>query len=357
MTALDRLGWCSFFHDQLAGSDPSLVPARVLEDMGRVCRIHTGHAEHRARVPQRLFHEAGAGGILPTTGDFVLIRLPAASQDALVVRVLRRRTRLARKAAGRGSAEQLLAANVDRVLIVQALDGDFNPRRLERYLVAVREGGACPVVVLNKVDLHPDPAPCVLLARSVAAGAPVHAIGALLGQGLDSLAAYFTDGATLALAGSSGVGKSTLLNRLAGRELQRVAAVREADARGRHTTSARRLVLLDGGGMLLDMPGMRELALLDAGEGLDATFADLAEISGHCRFRDCAHGTEPGCAVRAAIEDGSLDPERLESSRKLEREARHAALKHDTRLKREQTAEWKRIHRDMRKLYRERRKG
>jgi ribosome biogenesis GTPase len=238
-------------------------------------------------LPKRLRRS----GARPAVGDYVVV-------DAGAVReILPRRTKLSRKAAGERATEQLVAANIDKVFIVCGLDSDYNPRRIERYLVAVRSGGAIPVVLLNKVDLCPDAAARV--AEIAALGAEVHAISARAGDGLAALAIGPTE--TVCFVGSSGAGKSTLVNRLLGREAQRTQEVRADDDRGRHTTSSRELFPLPGGGFVIDTPGMREIGLWDAEGGLAAAFADIDDAAAGCRFRDCRHEDEPGCAVRDAV--------------------------------------------------------
>jgi len=338
------------------------VPARVARvDRDRITLFVAGAIASTwadpvpARPSGRLRHEAASAADLPAVGDWVAATLPESpgAGDAVVHAVLPRRTCFARKAAGRAADAQVAAANVDTVFLVAGLDGDFNPRRIERYLVAAATSGARAVVVLNKADLLLRANPSAYAARlaeveELAGDAPVHAVSALEGDGLDGLAGYLAPGQTVALLGSSGVGKSTLVNALAGTARQDTGPVREADSRGRHTTTHRELVALDGGAWLVDTPGMRELGLA-AGEGdaeatLEATFDDVESLARRCRFGDCGHAEEPGCAVRAALASGALPEARHASWLKLGRELRAYAARHDKRLAAEQKARWKAVH-------------
>jgi ribosome biogenesis GTPase len=263
-------------------------------------------------------------------GDWVAIRLDPDSDRATVHGVLDRKSRFVRKVAGSVVAEQVVAANVDVVLLVTSLDADFNPRRMERYLVLAHESGARPVIVLSKSDLTDHLDQQIEIARSIGGPeVPVHAVSAPRNEGYEALAGYLEPGRTVALLGSSGVGKSTIVNRLAGEELQRTQEVRAVDGRGRHTTTHRQLILLADGGLLMDTPGMRELQLWDVDEGVEETFSDVDELGTGCRFPDCEHDREPGCAVLAAVEAGRLSAERLASYHKLRRELRVLSARQD----------------------------
>jgi ribosome biogenesis GTPase len=242
----------------------------------------------------------------------------------------------------------MIAANVDVFCLVTSANRDLNPRRMERYLAAVWESGANPVVVLNKVDLVDDRAAMSEALGSVALGVPIVEVSALTGLGIDTLREHVGPGTTVGFIGSSGVGKSSLINRLVGREVQHVSDIREDDARGRHTTTRRELVLLPGGGVLIDTPGMRELGLLEDDGGIDATFADIAEIAQACRFNDCLHESEPGCAVQAALSLRTLDENRLRSYRKLQREIAAAERRRDPILPANERRRWKTIHKELR---------
>ena len=285
-------------------------------------------------------HHAASPLDLPAVGDWVAYRPGAQSDGAVVEAVLPRRTAFVRKTAGFEAVEQVVAANVDVVFCVTSLVDDLNPRRLERYLTLAWESGAEPVVVLTKADLCENVEAAVAQVSAASTfGVPVHVVSAVTGEGIDELSAHLAGGRTATLVGSSGVGKSTLVNRLAGSERLATAAVR-ADGRGRHTTTHRELVVLAAGGCLIDTPGMRELVLWDAEEGLDRAFEDVDDLARECRFSDCEHRTEPGCAVRAAIATGALDAARLESFRHLQRELRYLEIRHDARARSEERKRW-----------------
>jgi ribosome biogenesis GTPase / thiamine phosphate phosphatase len=323
-----------------AEAAPGLVPARVVEHAG-LYRVATSSGPELLAEPSgRLRREAEDASFLPAVGDWVAIRAPEGDGAARIEAILPRRSAFTRRAAGRRLDRQVVAANIDTVFLVSGLDGDFNPRRIERYATAAWDSGARPVVLLNKADIPEtaeDLQDRVAEVEDVALGIPVHAVSALTGAGFASLAPYLTPGGTVAFLGSSGVGKSTLVNRLLGREAQATAAVSEWQDRGRHTTTSRSLFVAHAGWLLIDTPGMRELQLWE-GEGLAAAFADIEELAAGCAFRDCRHAGEPGCAVTAAVENGELDPARLESYRKLQRELRHVELETDVhaRLKEKQ---------------------
>jgi ribosome biogenesis GTPase len=256
-----------------------------------------------------------------------------------------------RKAAGKRTDEQIVGANVDTVWIVSAFDSDLNPARLERYVTLVWESGASPVVVVAKADLSEAPESIVAGLTARVVGVPIHAVSAIDGAGLEVLRRYLAPGQTIALLGSSGVGKSTLINRLAGHEVMRTVSVRASDGKGRHTTTHRQLVLLPSGGLLLDTPGMRELQLWSSDEGLEKSFPDIDAIAAGCRFADCRHESEPGCAVHAAVESGELAPGRLENFRKLTRELAYFERKRDVRAELEEKQRWKELTKEYRRRF------
>ena len=341
---LRALGWSDFFAEAFEPhAEEGLVPARVAV---------------RHHGPVELLTEDGPrGGVavgrlradeLPAVGDWVAVTPLPGERKALIEAVLPRRTAFVRKEAWRRTVEQVVAANVDLVFLVTAFGHDLNPRRIERYLIATWESGADPVVVITKADLSADPAAEALEIEAAAYGVPVHRVSNVSGAGLDALKAYLQPGRTVALLGSSGVGKSTLVNRLGGRELLPTGDVR-SDGRGRHTTTHRELVPLPGGALLLDTPGMRELQLWAGEESLDGAFGDVSGLAAECRFADCAHEGEPGCAVVAAVRSGALSGERLASYKKLQRELRALAVRQDGRLRSEAKKERARFARALRK--------
>ena len=347
VAALTHLGWDQGWASAFLPFDAAgWRPARVVAAHRDAWVLATADGDRDAVVSGRLRHESIGPGDLPAVGDWVAV---AGSDTTVVQAVLPRRSAFRRSAgeermAGNLAAEQVLAANVDVALVMAGLDGDFNLRRIERYLAVAYAGGTTPVVVLNKTDIATDLAGLRAAADSVAPGTEVLAISARTGDGVQDLAdRYLVPGRTAVVLGSSGVGKSTLVNALIGYERMTTRAVRGDDARGRHTTTHRELVRLPGGALLIDTPGIRSIGVAGAAGGLDTAFSDITAIAGSCRFSDCRHEREPGCAVRTALADGRLTRARLESHRKLEKEAAHVARSGDRLLKEAERKRWKAI--------------
>ncbi len=325
-----------------------LILARVAISQRDQYRLYSESGELEAEPSGALWHRTPDRAAMPVAGDWVAARIVGAGQ-AIVDAVLPRRTLFSRRAAGRREDQQPIAANIDVVFLVCGLDGDFNLRRLERYLTLAMESGAAPVVVLNKADACGDLASRIEETAAVAGEAPIISCSAREDAGMDGLARFLGPGITVALLGSSGVGKSTIVNRLLGEERFPTTDVRESDSRGRHTTTHRELVPLPSGGALIDTPGMRELQLWATQESVDAAFDEIAEIAAGCRFRDCSHRGEQGCAVEAAFVRGDIGAGRLESYRKLLAEARHHDVMTDKLAALEQKRQWKVIHKAMKR--------
>jgi ribosome biogenesis GTPase len=350
---LHELGWSSFFQQHVKTGD-SRIPARIVEEQRSLYRVLCEAGELTAEPAGHLLHSAASRSELPAVGDWVLIDARPSDRRSTIHEVLPRKSKFSRKAAGKETSEQIVAANVDTVFLVTSLNADLNLRRIERYLTTIWDSGAQPVVLLNKADLCDDPVAALETVNGVAVGVPVHALSSITGDGIEQIHSYLQPGQTVALLGSSGVGKSTLTNRLLGTELQKVRDIREDDAHGRHTTTARRLFLLPGGGMLIDTPGMRELQLWDTGEGLSRAFDDIETIAADCRFRDCRHESEPGCAVQSALAAQQLSAERFESYLKLRRELNYLERKQDVFARIEENRKWKLANKRVRELYKNR---
>lgn len=355
---LIELGWNDFFATAFQPYlETGYQVGRISAEHKNRFKVFTSVGEIWASVSGKLRYSALERSNLPAIGDWVVLDQVLEqsngmdSQVAIIHAILPRKSKFSRKSAGKTTEEQIISANIDTVFLVNALNQDFNIRRIERYLTLAWESGASPVIILSKSDLCDDIQEKIYKVEASARGVPVHPISCLSGLGINELQQYIKTGHTVALLGSSGAGKSTLVNQLLGLEVQKTNSIREADSRGRHTTTSRELLLLPNGGLLMDTPGMRELQLYGTGEGLHDAFEDIYDLAGHCRFSNCQHETEPGCAIRRAFSEGSLSKERYESFQKLQREASYIARKENLQESLREKKKWKKISQDQKNYH------
>ena len=355
-THLLRMGWNQHFQIQMERlGEPGLSPARVIGVRKNSFRLSDGNSECLATLAGRLQHDPG--GLYPVTGDWVLIR------DAVISRVLARSNALSRGASGmRGKQEaqpqreQVIAANLDTVFIVCGLDRDFNLRRIERYLTLIYNCGLNPAIVLTKADLHPDPERFADEVEGVAFGVPTHLVSAGDDAGLLELEPYLAPGRTTTMVGSSGAGKSTLVNRLYGESVQLTSAVSASLGKGRHTTTSRDLIVMPQGGMVIDNPGIREIAFWENDNAIGSAFPEIEEMGRECRFADCSHTHEPGCRVLRAVDEGVISASRLENYRKMKRELDYLAQREHKSAERVEKERWKDVALKIKDMYKDRKK-
>lgn len=348
---IKKYGWDEYFENEWGqNSTDGMFPGRIIADYGQMLRVVSEFGEFFANRPVNKYDKE----IQLAVGDWVALENSDENQMKQIRIVLKRKTKFSRAAAGTEVKEQIVAANIDTVFLIQSLNRDFNIRRLERYLIATWESGAVPVVILSKADCCDNVVDKMNTVYNTVPGVEVHVISCVTGEGIDGIKKYFKPGKTVALLGSSGVGKSTLVNTLAGKELLKTQEIREDDSRGRHTTTHRELLLLPGGKLILDTPGMRSLSLWEADSGMDVMFGDIEELTKLCRFRDCKHRNEPGCAVREAIAVGKLEMKRWQSWLKLQKEQAHLEARKEIKLRLQEKRRGKKIAKFQKELYKER---
>lgn len=341
---ITNYGYTEFYKNQEAkfeAVEKGLIPGRVIEVQREQYKIITENGESAAKLKGSLFYNEDIISTYPAVGDFVLVKPNPLGED-IIYHVLERKSKFSRLDSF-NEIEQVVATNFDYVFIMTSLNYDFNLRRVERYLASAWESGAVPVIVLTKADLCEDYEDYVAQIEEIAFGVSIIPISSVTGEGIENLQEFTTSGKTVVFLGSSGVGKSTLVNAIAGEEVMKTNAIREDDSRGRHTTTHRQLIMLQNGTMVIDTPGMRELGMWNASEGLDSAFTDIEELSTQCRFNDCSHENEPGCAVKSALETGELTAARWQSYLKLKREIRFAEMKENASLRANEKARWKSI--------------
>lgn len=350
MSFLENFGWNDFFEQQQTPETRQLTLGRVIAQHRNAYTIATAHGTHQADVSGRFFYESAQSDDFPAVGDWVAA--DATHESSVQIKhVFNRRTKLSRKEAGKNEREQIIASNIDTIFVMSSLNNELNMRRLERYLALVFESGAQPVVLLTKSDLFAESNALLSKTQHNFPHIAMHAISSVQQTGLSELAGYFAPGRTLGCIGSSGVGKSTFINALLNEALLETGEIREGDSKGRHTTTHRELFVLPSHAMIIDTPGLRELQIWSAQNGIDETFGDIAELVFLCRFKDCQHENEPGCAIQEALQSQTLDAARYRSYQKLLREERYQARKNDRNMQREEKEKWKRVSQELRRGY------